>query len=234
MEIVTADISFLIKAKRFIFCAGQGNGDLLAQLGLTQPAMQLRPLQQVMVRHLYPYGFFGHCLDTQTTPRLTISSHRINATEQVWYLGGALAERGAQMEAEELITLARAELAELMPWVGFRGARWATLPIARAEPLQPNFIRPDNAFVAAAPGLDNLLVAWPTKLTLAPNLANQTLELLARAGIAPQTTGAIPPGLHDQLDFPAIAQAPWELAFPPELTPEEAMAQRFSGLGDQE
>lgn len=228
MELVTPSASFLIKAKRFIFCAGQGNGELLAQLGLAQPVMQLRPLQQVMVRHLYPYSFFGHCLDTQTTPRLTISSHRINPTEQVWYLGGALAERGANMDAEELIASARAELAELMPWVGFRGARWATLPISRAEPLQPNFMRPDNAFVAAAPGVDNLLVAWPTKLTLAPNLANQTLDLLVNTGVTPQPAQDIFHPLHDHLDFPPIAQTPWDLAFPPELSPEEAMAQRFT------
>lgn len=228
MELATPSASFLIKAKRFIFCAGQGNGELLAQLGLAQPAMQLRPLQQVMVRHLYPYGFFGHCLGTQTTPRLTISSHRINPTEQVWYLGGALAERGAHMEAEELIASARAELAELMPWVGFRGARWATLPISRAEPLQPNFIRPDNAFVAPAPGVDNLLVAWPTKLTLAPNLANQILDLLARTGLAPQPAQDVFHQLHDHFHFPPIAQTPWDIAFPPELSPEEVMAQRFT------
>ncbi len=227
MELTTTSASFLIKAKRFIFCAGQGNGELLAQLGLAQPAMQLRPLQQVMVRHLYPYSFFGHCLGTQTTPRLTISSHRINPTEQVWYLGGALAERGAHMDTEELIASARAELAELIPWVGFRGARWATLPVSRAEPLQPNFMRPDNAFVAPAPGLDNLLVAWPTKLTLAPNLANQTLDLLAKTGITPQPEQDFFHPLHDHLDFPPIAQTPWDLAFPPELSPEEAMAQRF-------
>jgi glycine/D-amino acid oxidase-like deaminating enzyme len=228
MALSTASGSLLIKAKRFIFCAGQGNGELLSQLGLAQPAMQLRPLQQVMVRHLYPYSFFGHCLGTQTTPRLTISSHRINPTEQVWYLGGALAERGAHMDAEELIASARAELAELMPWVGFRGARWATLPISRAEPLQPNFMRPDNAFVAPAPGMDNLLVAWPTKLTLAPNLANQTLKLLAQAGVTPQATQQSSDQLHAHLPFPPIAQTPWDLAFPPELSPEEAMAQRFT------
>lgn len=228
MVLVTPTGSFLIKARRFIFCAGQGNGDLLGQLGLAQPAMQLRPLQQVMVRHLYPYSFFGHCLGTQATPRLTISSHRINPTEQVWYLGGALAERGAHMGAEELIAAARAELTELMPWVGFRGARWATLPISRAEPLQPNFRRPDNAFIAPAPDLDNLLVAWPTKLTLAPNLANQTLELLAQAGVHPQPPTSFVHPLHDHLDFPPIAQAPWDVAFPPALSPEEAMAQRFT------
>lgn len=234
MELVTPSASFLIKAKRFIFCAGQGNGELLAQLGLAQPAMQLRPLQQLMVRHLYPYGFYGHCLDTQTTPRLTISSHKINVTEQVWYLGGALAERGAHMAPEELIAQAQAELAELMPWVGFRGARWATLPISRAEPLQPNFMRPDNAFIAPAPGLDNLLVAWPTKLTLAPNLANQALALLAQAGVNPSAAHENTNELHRYLDFPAIAQTPWDIAFPPELSAEEAMAQRFNGPEDDE
>ena len=37
------------------FCLqpGEGNEQLLAQLGCTRPAMQRRPLQQVLVKHQY-------------------------------------------------------------------------------------------------------------------------------------------------------------------------------------
>jgi glycerol-3-phosphate dehydrogenase len=66
-----------IHAQRFIFTAGKGNAQLLAELGLEQPAMQLRPLQQVMVKHQHPFDFYGHCLGREATPRLTISSHRL-------------------------------------------------------------------------------------------------------------------------------------------------------------
>jgi glycerol-3-phosphate dehydrogenase len=62
-----------INAQRFVFTAGQGNAELLQQLSLSAPAMQLRPLQQVMVKHQHPFDFYGHCLGLETTPRLTIS-----------------------------------------------------------------------------------------------------------------------------------------------------------------
>jgi len=184
--------------------------------------MQLRPLQQVMVKHQHPFAFFGHCLGAETTPRLTISSHNLNQHEQVWYLGGKLAEQGANLASDDLIAAAQAELAELIPSVDFSRAEWATLAISRAEPLQAHFARPDNAFIAAAKGCNNVLVGWPTKLTLAPNLANQTFELLAQAGIAPIAKNATSQ-LAPYLPKPPIAPTPWELAFPAAMSAEEQL-----------
>lgn len=224
LTINTPGQTLIIHAQRFIFTAGKGNAQLLQQLGLNSPAMQLRPLQQVMVKHPYPFDFYGHCLGRETTPRLTISSHRLPDGTHVWYLGGSLAERGAHMAAEELIALAQQELEELIPWIDLQNAEWATLPVERAEPLQANFARPDNAFIAPAPGAANLLVGWPTKLTLAPNLANQALEILQSAAI--QTTNN-KIKLHDYLAYAELAKTPWELAFPPAIAVEEALALRF-------
>lgn len=223
-----------IHAQRFIFTAGKGNAELLQQLGLESPAMQLRPLQQVMVKHHHPFDFYGHCLGRETTPRLTISSHRLPDGAHVWYLGGSLAEKGANMPPEELIELAKQELEELIPWVNLDGASWATLPIERAEPMQPGLIRPDNAFIAPAAGATNLLVAWPTKLTLAPNLANQALALLAKEDITPSINNI---NLHDHLPYAGLAKTPWELAFPPAISAEEALARRLNityGEGEPE
>lgn len=222
LRVQQGETVFEIHAQRFIFTAGQGNAALLQQLGLDSPAMQLRPLQQVMVKHHHPFSFFGHCLGAETTPRLTISSHSLNKHEQVWYLGGKLAEQGAQLSSDELIESAKAELAELIPWVDLSSAEWATLPISRAEPLQANFARPDNAFIAAATGCSNVLVGWPTKLTLAPNLANQALELLTQAGITPDTKSSASQLAH-YLPKPPIAQTPWELAFPAAMSAEEQL-----------
>jgi hypothetical protein len=222
LHIQQGDNTFDINAQRFIFTAGQGNAALLQQLGLNSPAMQLRPLQQVMVKHRHPFSFFGHCLGAETTPRLTISSHSLNKQEQVWYLGGKLAEQGANLSSDELIEAAKAELAELIPWVDFSEAEWATLPISRAEPLQAKFARPDNAFIAPAKGCNNVLVGWPTKLTLAPNLANQTLDLLAQAGIVPSAKSATY-DLSRYFPKPPIAPTPWELAFPATMSTEEQL-----------
>ncbi len=194
----------------FVCAAGSGNAALLTALGAAAPAMQCRPLQQVMVRHRYPYPLHGHCLGRETTPRLTVSSHPCGNGEQVWYLGGGLAEAGAGMASEELIARAQRELAELLPWVALgEDARWATWKVDRAEPRQRGLARPDQAFAEWADCPGNALIAWPTKLTLCPNLARQVAERLAARGIAPG--GAAPPALP--LDRPPCALTPWQEVF---------------------
>ena len=228
----TPDSPIIVQAKRFVFAAGKGNGQLLESIGLPRPAMQLRPLQQVMVRHYHPFDFFGHCLGTDSTPRLTISSHRPPDGSHVWYLGGSLAEKGAHMAPEELIQRAEAELRALIPWINLEGAEWATLPIERAEPLQPGFARPDSAYLEHIDGT-NLMVGWPTKLTLAPNMANQALDQLVAAGIAPGGPAAGIALLRQRLLCAKVGETPWELAFPPKLTPEEALTLRFRPQDDE-
>jgi len=221
LHINTPEQALIIQAQRFMFTAGKGNADLLQQLSLTQPAMQLRPLQQVMVKHQFPFDFYGHCLGAETTPRLTISSHRLMDGSHIWYLGGSLAERGATMPPDELIELAKQELSELIPWINLDSAEWATLYIERAEPQQPQFMRPDNAFVTRAEGAANLMVGWPTKLTLCPNLANEALSLLTDDGIRPLHPVSTP--LHAFLPYADIAKTPWDIAFPPAMSPEEKL-----------
>lgn len=193
-----------------VLTAGQGNETLLRELGISSPQMQRRPLQQVMVKLGHPHRFYGHCLGAETTPRLTISSHPCNDGSQVWYLGGTLAEKGAKQTPEELISCAKRELAELMPWLDLSAARWATLPVDRAEPRQRNFARPDKAYASRAEGCANVIVAWPTKLTLSPNLADEVMALLDKIGEHP--SGDTPPAL-DFLEHPPIAPTPWQTAF---------------------
>jgi glycerol-3-phosphate dehydrogenase len=199
-----------LKAGQFVLTAGQGNESLLKELGIESPQMQRRPLQQVMVKHTYPHHFFGHCLGAETTPRLTISSHPCNDGTQVWYLGGSLAEKGADLSPEEVIVNAKKELEELMPWVDLSKARWATLPVDRAEPRQRNFARPDKAFASVAEECPNMIVAWPTKLTLSPNLADEVIELLHQHSQPPSQGDA--PELPF-LDRPPLAPTPWDAAF---------------------
>jgi len=232
LDIHSGNQPLSIHARQFVFTAGKGNAQLLRDLGLDAPAMQLRPLQQVMLKHRCAFDFYGHCLGVETSPRLTISSHRLPHGERVWYLGGSLAERGASMPPDALIELAKAELAELIPWIDFSTAEWATLRVERAEPRQPGLVRPDQAFIAPANGASNLLVGWPTKLTLAPNLANATLALLEERGIAPSNQPQ--PRLRSHLAYAPIARTPWDIAFPPALSEEERLAQLFPAADDEE
>ncbi|MFZ5655127.1 MAG: FAD-dependent oxidoreductase [Pseudomonadota bacterium] len=210
LDLAGTDARLRLAPAAFVCAAGAGNQGLLAELGANAPAMQRRPLQQVMVRHRYPHPLHGHCLGRETRPRLTVSSHPAGAGEQVWYLGGNLAEQGVDLEPGALIARARAELAELLPWVQLgEDARWATLKIDRAEPRQRGLVRPDQAFADWADCPGNALVAWPTKLSLCPDLARQVAARLAERGIAPRGGGV--PVLP--LPRPPLAPTPWQEAF---------------------
>jgi len=198
-----------IKSNALVLTAGQGNETLLQQSGANAPAMQRRPLQQVMVKHRYPHSFYGHCLGAETTPRLTISSHPCEDGSQVWYLGGSIAAKGVDLAPDVLIDHAKKELSTLLPWIDLKEAEWATLAIDRAEPQQHNFARPDQAYASWASGCTNVIAAWPAKLTLAPNLSNQIIRMLEERNIRPY--GQSPQPLA--LPKPAIASAPWQLAF---------------------
>ena len=211
LEMTGAEQTTKIHAKRFIFTAGKGNQALLESIQCHAPEMQIRPLQQVMVKHNLGYEFYGHCLGTDKTPRLTISSHPADDGEMIWYLGGSLAEKGAQLSAEALISAAQTALRELMPWLDLSSAQWATLNIDRAEPKQRNFARPDQAFAGRAQGVNNVYVGWPTKLTLAPNMANAMLDQLRVDEIRPSQCQSP----CEFLPEAPLAPTPWQLAFAP-------------------
>ena len=197
-----------INSQLCVLAAGKGNGELLQQLNVKKPAMQLRPLQQVMVRHRHHHALYAHCVGTDSKPRLTISSHR-DGEYTIWYLGGQLAEEGVSLSADVLIQRAKKELQTLFPWLDWTDAEWATLPVERAEPAQPGLLRPDNAWLSACDDLSNCIAAWPTKLTLVPNLGNLLMEYLAQQKIIPTHSNKV----HELLpQMEAIAPTPWRHA----------------------
>jgi len=192
-----------VRARRIVLTAGGGNAELLARLGLQQPAMQLRPLHMVMVRAATLKPLYAHCLGGGSKPRLTVTSHPTAEGDWVWYLGGDLAEAdGVARDEARQIEKARKELAELLPWIDLSAARWATLRVDRAEPAQSGLVRPDNAFLFEQ---GNLMVAWPTKLALSPDLADRVLAVLKRDGIAPAAHAALP-----ELPRPPLTAPFWE------------------------
>jgi hypothetical protein len=195
-------------ARRFVFSAGAGNEELLKKIGSEKPEMQRRPLHQALVKHDYPHPLYAHCAGANPSPRLTISSHPLADGKWVWYLGGDLATENIDASAGELIDKAKRELNDLFPWVNFGHTEWATLRIDRAEPKQKGLLKPDQAFAAKAAGYTNVIVAWPTKLTLAPNMADAVEQLL---DMQPQDSN-LPP-VCKQLQAPPLAKPCWELLF---------------------
>jgi glycerol-3-phosphate dehydrogenase len=196
-----------IHSQRLIFAAGEGNENLLQQLSMTQPEMQRRPLHQVLLKHDYPHPLYAHCIGTSPIPRLTVSSHATSDGKWIWYLGGGLATKGVEQTESKLIATAKQELKDLFSWIDFSQAQWACLRINRAEPSQRDLMLPDVAF---AKSCDNVIVVWPTKLTLSPNLATEVVGLLRQQQVSPRYPGL---NLLASLPRPKVAQPVWESIF---------------------
>jgi len=200
-----------IKAQKLILTAGTGNEALLAELGSDKPAMQKRPLQQVLVKHQYRESLYAHCMGGNASPRLTISTHQTAKGEPVWYLGGDLATEGTDDSPEILIARAQRELGELLPWIDFGETHWCTIKLDRAEPRQRRLLRPDQSFVGKSESLENVLTAWPTKLTLSPHLADEIERVLIADSVLPKHTPDL--GKLASLGRPHIAATCWDTFF---------------------
>lgn len=197
--------------RQLILTAGAGNEALISALGGSEPAMQRRPLQQVVMKHEYPEPFYSHCTGGSASPRLTISSHKTSHGEPVWYLGGDLATEGADADPDQLIQKAQQEIAELLPWIDFGQCHWRTLRLDRGEPLQSALLRPDSAFVGPVDSVNNALVGWPTKLSLTPNLADEVDIALMERGIIPGPATDLTP--LAATGRPAVAATYWDTLF---------------------
>ena len=195
-----------LQPRATVFAAGAGNEQLLEQAGqhVALPVEgQRRPLQMVLMRHRREeLRFYAHCLGASNKPRLTITTHDLPDGSLVWYLGGDLAERGVARDEAEQIRAAKQELADIFPWLDLADMQFATLRVDRAEPRQKSLTKPDNAHVERH---GNLLVTWPTKLTLAPDLGDRVQALLEQQGPAPSGTQ---PELDAGLER-AVPGTPW-------------------------
>lgn len=183
-----------IEPRATVLTAGEGNVALLEQahqqgLLLAEEA-QLRPLKMLLVKHAFGEPFFGHCIGASNKPQLTVTSHRLNDNELVWYLGGDIAEKGVERSDPDQIEAGRQLLKQLFGWLDFSRCQFATLDVNRAEPRQAQLVKPDSAYARRERGV---IVAWPTKLTLAPDLADRVADLLETPAGYPLTLPELTP-----------------------------------------
>lgn len=197
-----------LQAQRVIFSAGKGNQQLIDRANLEKPKSQLRPLNMVYVKGENLPAVFVHCIGDSfsLTPKLTVTSHTDAEGETVWYLGGEIAESGVGKDDSTQIQSARALLATLFPWIDFENTEFHCFVIDRAEANVNNNYRPEDAYFIEE---GNALVAWPTKLTLTPNLADSIIDHLAATGVAPSNT-AKDLNLSGVLDAAQIATSRWD------------------------
>ncbi len=199
---VRTDQVLQIRCSKIIFMAGAGNAPLRRAAGFEDDIMQLRPLHMVMVRGDMP-SLFGHCVDGNKT-RMTITSGGDWEGRTVWHLGGDIAENGVARDAVAQIAAAKQELSAVLPGLylepGKTGARWAAYRIDRAEGRTADGRRPDGAQCRVE---GNVLTAWPTKLVLAPRLAETIADQLGEPVVKQA-------GLPDW-PRPAVGDPPWEV-----------------------
>lgn len=184
-----------------VFAAGAGNARLRRLAGLDDLVMQRRPLQMVLARGPLP-ALNGHCIDGART-RVTITTDVDAQGRRVWQIGGQVAEDGVALSPQALTEHAQRELLAVLPGLSLDGVEWSTYAVDRAEGATANGARPEGVQVLCA---GNVTTGWPTKLALAPVLADEiALRIAAEA-----SSSAFDPTPFAAWPRPPVAQPPWE------------------------
>ncbi len=190
-----------------IFTGGAGNEFFAEQLGFEKGKVtQRRPLRMFLARGL-PHELFAHCLVPEPKPRVTITTHRLDkdpsglTNENVWYLGGNIAEKAVGMSDRAALRWAHSEMTDIFPWFDWKKVRWAIHDVDRAEPAASKLLPSGPTLTTVG----NAALAWPTKLALAPALTLQALRWLEQLGVTPSHKST-------ELPLPGAQPAnyPWE------------------------
>ena len=188
----------ILRAQIIVNAAGSGN----AWLPPIKPSTQSRPLRQVMVQSM-PWPIFGHGIIAHPKPRVTITSHPDGKGGYIWYLGGGIAERAANLPADAAIISAKSELAAIFPALNWSDKLWATWHGNRAEAASMDGHLPEGP-VCQQTG--QVITAWPSKMTFAPALAAEIMQRVRAMGIVPRAAADFT-GIGPVADF---APYPWE------------------------
>lgn len=193
-----------VPARATVLTAGAGNERLLAEFAQSH-TMQTRPLRMVLLRGPLP-ALYGHCV-VGGKPVLTITTVPLPGGRAVWQVGGEIAECDpAEAEMDAFRRRAAAEIRRLLPSLDLAGVEIATYRAVRAEGRTADLRRPSGVQVSrVAP---RVWVAWPTKLALAPILAEEVFQEVTREIGSP--SGYNPGPIAG--DPPPVATPPWEVA----------------------
>ena len=187
-----------IESKSVVSCAGAGNEIL------QQHPMQRRPLHMVMVKGGLP-ELWGHVIEANANPVLTITTHHDSSGDVVWYIGGQIAEDGINLDRAALIERSRRELQAMFPMLDWTKKQWATLVVDLAEGLQPGNVRPDQPVIQREGGV---ITVWPTKLVFAPLVADEVLAMVSGMRLEPGADDAVMP----ELPAVEVGGYPWDRA----------------------
>ena len=209
LQIKVNDKTVNIQADLFIFCAGEGNRELISKAALNNIEAQARPLHMVYLRKSNLPKIYVHCIgnDFNLNPSVTVTSHEAQNGDFIWYLGGDIAESGINKSKHEQIDAAQKLIGNTFPWLNLSNAQWESFYINRSEANVHSNFRPDDAVVKEE---KNILVAWPTKLTLVPSLADKVLEYAANMRTSLPGKSIPTAELQSIFEKPPLAKARWD------------------------
>jgi len=192
----------VLKPRAIVLTAGAGNADLLRKADVDGASMQRRPLAMVLLKGPLP-PLFGHCIVGGKT-QLTVTT----PVEGLWQVGGEIAERLAHEPQDDAVRrTALSEIRRRLPALDLARAEMAVYRAVRAEARTAAERRPSGVHVGrAAP---RIIVAWPTKLSLAPVLAEEVFAMVSK--------DLKQPGGYSEDELPSwptppVARYPWEEA----------------------
>ena len=190
--------------KRVIFTSARSN-HIIAKQNAHDAGLetQARPLLQGMIKNA-PFPLFAHLVGKTDKPVASVTTHKTENGELVWYLGGGVAERKKEANPDEVYGTAIEVFAKYLPNINTSNMEWATLPIDRIEgKSKTDGWMPDTPTVHTT---KDALYCWPTKLTFAPMLADMIVKDLAEQGITPsQKTAELP-----FLENATFSKTPWD------------------------
>ncbi len=188
-------IALAFEPERIVLAAGEGNAALREACGLDPLIMQRRPLPILTVAGNLP-DLNGHCIST-TKASAIITTQRISEGRAVWQVAS---ETAMDMQGDFLSNALR-ELKAALP-----GFKWPDIALSsytstRAEAMTKGGERPTDAHVIFE---GEVITAWPTKLVLAPRLAQLILDILPPPGDGVDITSILA-----SWPRPEVAPFPW-------------------------
>ena len=197
-RIQIAEVS--LQPRSIVFAAGAGNAELMRRAGIRGDFMQCRPLKMVLLRGATLPELFGHCIVRGKT-QLTITT----PTQGIWQVGGEIAEQlEYQKDLEDGRQAAMSEIHRGFPGLDLSGIEIATYRATRAEAKTKEQKRPSGVHVSRVG--PRIVVGWPTKLSMAPILADEVFALV-------HAELKQPGGYGEPLvpwPTPSVARYPWE------------------------
>jgi len=177
----------IICPNHIILTSGNGNEELAKKMGIKETIMQKRPLRQIVLKGNLP-EFYGHNIDG-LKPSATITTNFHNGNTY-WNIGGDISENFNGIDQ------ARVTLSKILPSIDFSKVEISYFQIDRAEPINKGN-RPGSYGIYQD---RNVIVAWPTKLALAPILADKIFHMLENPKVMVQ------PYFESIVD---VAECPW-------------------------